>query len=365
MHMQDDFRFMRRALFLAGRGQYHVRPNPMVGAVLVKNGKIIGEGWHEYYGGPHAEVEAFNHCTEDPEGAVLYVTLEPCAHYGKTPPCTELIISKKISRVVAAMEDPNPLVSGRGITRLKEAGIQVQCGLLERESRRLNEIFIKYIVKKIPFVIYKSAVSMDGKCACATGDSQWISGEESRRRSHERRGSYAGIMTGIGTVLADNPRLTGRTEGHDEPVRIIADGNLSVPLESRILHETGKNIFLITEAAAQKKKGEVKQLGAELIETPISQGGVDLAYAMKELGSRGIDSILLEGGPTLAAGAFTAGIIDKVEFYVAPLIVGGTRAPGPVGGEGALTVSRGIRLKDISWEMIGSDALVTAYVEKE
>ena len=136
--MQDDFRFMRRALFLAGRGQYHVRPNPMVGAVLVKNGKIIGEGWHEYYGGPHAEVEAFNHCTEDPEGAVLYVTLEPCAHYGKTPPCTELIISKKISRVVAAMEDPNPLVSGRGITRLKEAGIQVQCGLLERESRRLK-----------------------------------------------------------------------------------------------------------------------------------------------------------------------------------------------------------------------------------
>lgn len=364
MHIQDDFRFMRRALFLARRGQYHVRPNPMVGAVIVKDGKIIGEGWHEYYGGPHAEVQAFSQCSENPEGAVLYVTLEPCAHYGKTPPCADLIISKKISRVVAAMEDPNPLVSGRGLTKLKKAGIQVQCGLLEKESRQLNEIFIKYIVEKIPFVIYKSACSLDGKCACATGDSQWISGEESRRRSHEKRGCYGGIMTGSGTVLADNPRLTDRTEGHEDPLRIIADGNLSVPLSSRIFHEKGKNIFLITEAATAEKRKNVEDTGAELIETPLCQGKVDLAYAMKELGKRGIDSILLEGGPTLAASAFQAGIIDKVEFYVAPMILGGTGAPGPVGGKGACTVSQGIHLTDMTWSMVGHDAFVTAYVEK-
>lgn len=211
----------------------------MVGAVLAKDGRIIGEGWHEVYGGPHAEVNCFAHATEDPKGATLYVTLEPCSHYGKTPPCADLVVEKGVDRVVVAMEDPNPLVAGKGIRKLKEAGIFVTVGLMEEEAKKLNEVFLKYITQHKPFVLYKAAMSLDGKTACHTG-TQWISCEDSREEVHVLRGCYKGIMVGAGTILADNPQLTARTEGMIDPVRIIVDGKLSVPLKAKVFHEEGR-----------------------------------------------------------------------------------------------------------------------------
>lgn len=356
---------MRRALELARRGEGHTRPNPMVGAVLVKNGQIIGEGWHKVCGGPHAEVEAFASCREDPEGAALYVTLEPCAHYGKTPPCADLIIRKKIGRVVAAMADPNPLVSGKGIRRLRAAGIPVDVGLLADECGRLNEVFLKFVTERRPFVLYKAAMSLDGKTACYTGESQWISGEESREEVRRLRGVYSAIMAGIGTVLADDPRLTARTAGMNDPVRIVVDSRLRIPPEARLLHEPGRVVILTTSAAPPEKKKALCAMGAEVIFADGAYGKVDLSLAMEELSAMEIDSILLEGGSTLAEAAFQAGIVDKVSLYVAPILIGGREAPSPLGGQGARTLMDVVRLHRVSVTKSGPDLCVTAYVDKE
>jgi len=218
-----DMDFMKRALEISSRGEGRVNPNPLVGAVIVKDGRIIGEGWHEYYGGPHAEVNAVRSATEDVRGSTIYVTLEPCSHYGKTPPCAELLRAKGFRRVVVAMTDPNPLVAGKGVEILREAGIRVDVGMLEKEAQKLNEIFIKYILTKQPFVIMKSAMTLDGKTATSEGESKWITGKESREYVHRIRNRVSGIMVGIGTVLADDPSLTARTEGGCDPVRIIVE----------------------------------------------------------------------------------------------------------------------------------------------
>lgn len=366
LRIDEDRKFMSRALELAVRGMGHTRPNPMVGAVLVKDGRIIGEGWHEVYGGPHAEVNCFAHATEDPKGATLYVTLEPCSHYGKTPPCADLVVEKGVDRVVVAMEDPNPLVAGKGIRKLKEAGIFVTVGIMEEEAKKLNEVFLKYITQHKPFVLYKAAMSLDGKTACHTGDSQWISCEDSREEVHVLRSCYKGIMVGAGTILADNPQLTARTEGMIDPVRIIVDGKLSVPLKAKVFHEEGENIILTTTASDEGKRKALSDMGVDIIMTDGEEkGSVDLEAAMTGLALKGIDSILLEGGATLAASAFDAGIVDKVRIYTAPMIIGGVSAPGLIGGEGAPTIPKAIRLRDIQTQMTGKDLVIEAYVEKE
>lgn len=357
---------MARALQLALRGAGHTRHNPMVGAVLVKDGRIIGEGWHKQYGGPHAEVNAFASATEDPEGATLYVSLEPCSHYGKTPPCADLIIRKKVARVVAALEDPNPLVSGRGFRKLRANGIRVTVGVLAEEARHINDVFLTYATRKRPFVLYKAAMSLDGKIACHTGASQWISSEKSREEVQRLRGILSGIMVGAGTVIADNPRLTCRMEEYENPARIIVDGTLRVPLESRIFHEPGRNIILTTSEASLEKKKALENLGVELIEADSEEPGkVDLKSAMLALGIKGIDGILLEGGPTLAASALEAGIIDAVRFYIAQKIIGGREAPSPFAGTGAAHMNEVVPLTDAVYGTSGDDLWIQAYIQRE
>lgn len=366
MSEELDRKYMARALQLALRGAGHTRPNPMVGAVLVKDGRIIGEGWHKQYGGPHAEVNAFASATEDPEGATLYVSLEPCSHYGKTPPCADLIIRKKVARVVAALEDPNPLVSGRGFRKLRANGIRVTVGVLAEEARHINDVFLTYVTRKRPFVLYKAAMSLDGKIACHTGESQWISSEKSREEVQRLRGILSGIMVGAGTVIADNPRLTCRMEEYENPARIIVDGKLRVPLESRIFHEPGRNIILTTSEASLEKKKALENLGVELIEADSEEPGkVDLKSAMLALGIKGIDGILLEGGPTLAASALEAGIIDAVRFYIAQKIIGGREAPSPFAGTGAAHMNEVVPLTDAVYGTSGDDLWIQAYMQRE
>ena len=366
MSEELDRKYMARALQLALRGAGHTRPNPMVGAVLVKDGRIIGEGWHKQYGGPHAEVNAFASATEDPEGATLYVSLEPCSHYGKTPSCADLIIRKKVARVVAALEDPNPLVSGRGFRKLRANGIRVTVGVLAEEARHINDVFLTYVTRKRPFVLYKAAMSLDGKIACHTGESQWISSEKSREEVQRLRGILSGIMVGAGTVIADNPRLTCRMEEYENPARIIVDGKLRVPLESRIFHEPGRNIILTTSEASLEKKKALENLGVELIEADSEEPGkVDLKSAMLALGIKGIDGILLEGGPTLAASALEAGIIDAVRFYIAQKIIGGREAPSPFAGTGAAHMNEVVPLTDAVYGTSGDDLWIQAYIQRE
>ena len=366
MSEELDRKYMARALQLALRGAGHTRPNPMVGAVLVKDGRIIGEGWHKQYGGPHAEVNAFASATEDPEGATLYVSLEPCSHYGKTPPCADLIIRKKVARVVAALEDPNPLVSGRGFRKLRANGIRVTVGVLAEEARHINDVFLTYVTRKRPFVLYKAAMSLDGKIACHTGESQWISSEKSREEVQRLRGILSGIMVGAGTVIADNPRLTCRMEEYENPARIIVDGKLRVPLESRIFHEPGRNIILTTSEASPEKKKVLENLGVELIEADSEEPGkVDLKSAMLALGIKGIDGILLEGGPNLAASALEAGIIDAVRFYIAQKIIGGREAPSPFAGTGAAHMNEVVPLTDAVYGTSGDDLWIQAYIQRE
>ena len=363
MRIDEDRKYMTKALELAARGMGHAGPNPMVGAVLVKDGRIIGEGWYEQYGGPHAEVNAFAHCSEDTRGATLYVTLEPCCHYGKTPPCADLIIDKDVERVVAAMVDPNPLVAGKGIRRLRDAGIFVTVGVMEEEARKLNEVFLKYVTEHKPFVLYKAAMSLDGKTACHTGESQWISSEDSREEAHALRGCYKGIMVGAGTIIADNPLLTARTEGLNDPVRIIVDGSLSVPLKAKVFQQPGETIILTTTESDEGKREEFSRMGVDIIMTDGEEKGkVDLSAAMTGLALKGIDSILLEGGATLAASAFEAGIVDKVRIYEAPIIIGGKGAPGLIGGLGASSLAEAVSLRDVTTEMSGPDLVIEAYV---
>lgn len=366
MFSADDEKYMKMALSLARKGLGYTRPNPLVGAILVKDGKIIGKGWHQHFGGPHAEVNCFRNCHENPAGATLYVSLEPCSHYGKTPPCVDLVIRKKVGRVVTAMMDPNPLVAGNGIRKLQAAGISVTVGVLEKEARKLNEVFIKYITTHRPFVLYKAAMSLDGKIACYTGESQWISSPESREESHVLRGALAGIMVGAGTVRKDNPFLTARVEGLPDPVRIVVDGRLSIPLDANVVTEKGQTVIITTESASLERAGAFEKKGVTVIKTqPQKDGRADLSEAMEKLGGLGIDGILLEGGGTLAASCFEANIIDKVRFYVAPMIIGGKDAPGLIGGRGAAHLSEAVHLSDLSVRQVGPDAAIEGYVHPE
>lgn len=367
--MQKKEEYMRRALELARKGEGHTSPNPMVGCVVVKDGRIISEGYHEKYGEFHAERNALTRCTEDTAGADLYVTLEPCCHQGKTPPCTDIIIEKKIARVFVGSMDSNPLVAGKGVQILRDHGIYVETGILDAECRKLNEVFYHYIATKTPFVVMKYAMTLDGKIACATGDSKWVTGEIARTQVHRMRGRYRGIMVGIGTVLADDPMLNCRVEGGVDPVRIICDSNLRIPTESQIV-KTASDIETIVacsqEALESERKQEkirrLKEAGIQIIGTEGAHG-VNLVELMKKLGGQNIDSILQEGGGTLNASALEDGIVNKVYAYIAGKLIGGMDARSPVEGMGIDRMADAITLQNVEIEKLGDDFCIVGYVK--
>ncbi len=365
---QDAF-YMQMAIELAKKGMGFVNPNPLVGAVIVKNGIVVGKGWHEYFGGPHAEVNAIKDAGKDTEGATIYVTLEPCSHYGKTPPCSLEIIKNKFSRVVIGSTDPNPLVAGSGTEMIRNAGIEVTSGILENETRKLNEVFFKFIQTKTPFVVIKTAMSLDGKIATNTGDSRWISGEESRKTVHKLRNQYSGIMVGINTVIKDDPLLSirninGKTKN---PVRIIVDSKARTPFEARVINspETAPVILAVTHQAPAGKLNQLKKNGVGIIVCPEKNKRVDLKYLMQELGKQDIDSILLEGGGTLNFETLQEGIVDKMIVFIAPKIIGGTHALTPVEGEGIGRLSEAVELQKINIKQSGEDIMLEGYLKKK
>ena len=360
--MQDE-RYMRRALELAEKGAGHVNPNPMVGAVIVKDGKIIGEGYHQKYGELHAERNALLNCKESPEGADLYVTLEPCCHYGKTPPCTEAIIENKIRRVIVGSLDSNPLVAGKGIQILKEAGIRVTEGVLRKECDKQNRIFFHFMKTRQPFVMMKYAMTMDGKIAAYTGASKWITGEEARKKVQEDRGRFMAIMAGIGTVLADDPLLTCRLEGKKSPIRIICDTHLRTPLDSALVRTAQEvPVILATACGDAEKKKPFLEAGCQVWELPLKEEGIDLQILMQRLGERNIDSVLLEGGGTLNYAALKSRIVNRVQAYIAPKLFGGAEAKTPVEGKGVSLPEEAFRLENPEITVIGEDFLIESDV---
>ena len=364
MWSNEDVQYMKTAMDLAGKGEGHVSPNPMVGAVIVKDGRIISQGWHKVYGGLHAETDALAACNGNPAGATMYVTLEPCCHYGKQPPCTSAIINAGISRVVVGMTDPNPLVSGKGISILREHGIEVCTGLLEKEIRYQNRIFLKYITQRRPWTVLKWAMTLDGRIAAASGDSRWVSCEESRHYVHELRGRYMGIMAGIGTVLADNPMLNCRTDGMRQPVRIIVDSHASLPEDSAIVRTSGeyRTVLAHTADAMQERLEPLRGCGIETVECSATANGmVDLDDLMSRLGAMGIDSVLAEGGAELDWSLVSAGLADEHYIFVAPKIIGGKAAKGPVGGSGFEKMSDALELDIESVTTSGEDILIHCF----
>ncbi|WP_368652988.1 bifunctional diaminohydroxyphosphoribosylaminopyrimidine deaminase/5-amino-6-(5-phosphoribosylamino)uracil reductase RibD [Ornithinibacillus sp. 4-3] len=363
-----DIKYMRRALELAKGGLGYVNPNPLVGALIVKKGRIIGEGYHKAYGSHHAEINAFLNATEDVKDATMYVTLEPCSHYGKTPPCVEAIVEKRIKKVVIGLKDPNPLVTGRGIKILEEAGIEVVSGVLEEDNKKINEIFLKYITTKLPFVIMKTAMTLDGKIATRTNSSKWITGELSRKYVHELRHKVAGIMIGVGTVLADNPSLTTRLKDRKgcDPIRIIVDSSARIPLEAKVLNlaSNARTIIAVTEKADMKKIKMLEKKCAEVIVIPSKNARVDLTLLMKKLGERKIDSILLEGGSELNYAALEQGIVDKVNAFIAPKIIGGNTAKTPVDGQGRAHMEEAINLDCFDIHRFGEDIMLETYIRR-
>ncbi|WP_206734462.1 bifunctional diaminohydroxyphosphoribosylaminopyrimidine deaminase/5-amino-6-(5-phosphoribosylamino)uracil reductase RibD [Ancylomarina salipaludis] len=367
MRTDQDYKYMQLAYNLAKKGCGGVNPNPLVGAVIVKDNKIIGEGYHEVFGGPHAEVNAFRSAKESVEGATMYVTLEPCSHYGKTPPCAQAIVDNKIARVVIGMLDPNPLVSGRGVRLLQDAGIEVESDFLSAELSQMNRVFLKYIQSKLPYVIMKTAMTLDGKIASRTGDSRWVSNEQSRAKVHELRNELMAIMVGLNTVIADDPILTTRLAGNKKgrnPIRIVVDSQARIPLESKILNtpDEAKTIVAVSSKADTAKISQIEALGNEVLFIGEKNGRVDLNDLMLKLGEKGIDGILLEGGATLNYAALEAQIVDEVHAYIAPKIIGGHAAKTPVGGEGIELMKDAVNLQNIHFENIADDILVIGEV---
>ncbi|OJF77323.1 MAG: riboflavin biosynthesis protein RibD [Treponema sp. CETP13] len=329
-----DTEYMKLAIALAKKGCGWVNPNPMVGAIVVKNDKIIGQGYHKKYGTLHAERNALANCKTSPEGATLYVTLEPCCHYGKTPPCTDAIIASKIKRVVFGSYDSNPLVAGKSSKILVENGISVTAGMLQKECDALNPIFFYYIQNKRPYVMMKYAMTMDGKIATRTNKSQWITGTKARSQVHKDRHKFSAIMVGLGTVLADDPLLTCRNKNSKNPTRIVCDSHLKIPLTSKIVKTTdlAPTIIATTITDIQIHQPYI-HAGCQILVVPQKNGYIDLSCLMNKLGEINIDSVLLEGGATLNWSALQSGIVNKIQTYIAPKIFGGT-AKSPVMGIG-------------------------------
>ena len=360
-----DQNYMLQAIQLAKQGEGWTNPNPMVGAVIVKNGRIIGKGYHKKYGELHAERNAIASLTESAEGATIYVTLEPCCHYGKTPPCTEAIIEQKIKRVVIGSRDPNPKVSGKGIKMLQEAGIEVIEDFMREECDRLNPVFFHYITTKTPYVVMKYAMTLDGKIATKTGASKWITGEAARAEVQHMRHRYMGIMAGIGTVIADDPMLNVRVEGWKSPIRILCDSGLRIPLDGQIVKSAGKYRTIVAYADSENteaKRKRLHEMGVETICCPDENNQVDLKKLMRYLGEEGIDSILLEGGGTLNDSALRAGIVQEVQAFIAPKLFGGMNSKTPVEGIGVRFPSEAVKLKCTDICQIGEDIRITCQV---
>lgn len=360
--------YMKRALKLAQSAMGHTSPNPMVGCVVVRDGCVVAEGCHEKYGGFHAERNALNGCGEEVRGADLYVTLEPCCHHGKTPPCTDIIIEKGIGRVFVGAPDPNPKVAGNGVRILREHGIEVTTGILEEECMRLNEIFFHYITTGMPYVAMKYAMTLDGKIAAFTGDSKWVTGEKAREHVQFLRKKYSAIMAGVDTVIADDPMLNCRMWDGVDPVRIVCDTHLRIPPESRIV-QTAKEIPTLVACAAydadrsddpdiRKKEEALQEAGVELIRMD-TDGRVPLAGLFSELGRRKIDSVLVEGGGTLHGSLLRTGLVNRVYAYIAPKLIGGKEAKSPVEGTGFARMDEARQLSDMEMISLEGDFCIT------
>lgn len=361
MELLNDEYYMRLALHMAEAATGQTGVNPVVGCVLVRDGRIVGMGAHLKRGEGHAEVLALDMAGERARGATAYVTLEPCSHHGRTPPCCDRLIREGISRVVVATTDPNPLVAGRGMARLREAGIEVRLGVLEEESVRLNEAFNRFIATGKPFVTLKTAVTLDGRIATRAGHSRWITGAEAREAVHTLRHRHAGIMVGSGTAIADDPELTTRLGVPGlHPARIVVDSRLRTPEKARALNDTAPAIVLTTERADEAKAERLRALGVEVLRCG-SGDRVDLEQGLRALGERGIGSILLEGGGKLNGAMLQAGLVDKIMLFYAPLVVGGSGAPSAFEFEGPVAMSSALRLNRVTLERYGDDWCVTGY----
>lgn len=357
---------MKMALSLAEKGRGYTSPNPMVGAVVVRDGKVVGKGWHKVVGGAHAEVNALDDARSLAKDATLYVTLEPCHHEGRTPPCTKKILNSGVKRVVVAMDDPNPDVRGGGNAFLKENGIEVISGICEAEAKKQNEIFIKFVSSKQPFVILKCAATLDGRLATRTGDSKWISGPKSRTFVHEIRHMVDGILVGINTVQNDDPSLTTRLEniqGRD-PIRIILDTHLSIDEHARVfqLDSEAETLIITGSTPPEEKKARLSALGAKVIETVGKNGRIDLNALMNELGKRDISSLLIEGGGSVIASAFKSGIVDKVHFFYGPKILGGDDGIPMCSGPGPELMKNSLPVKEIRVRRFDDDVMIEGYV---
>ncbi|HEY6012060.1 MAG TPA: bifunctional diaminohydroxyphosphoribosylaminopyrimidine deaminase/5-amino-6-(5-phosphoribosylamino)uracil reductase RibD [Nitrospirota bacterium] len=356
---------MRMALRLAAKAKGRTSPNPMVGAVVVKGGRIIGRGYHRKAGEPHAEAIALKKAGSKAKGATLYVTLEPCSHVNKrTPPCAPLVIQCGVKRVVIAMIDPNPHVSGGGIKALRKAGLEVVTGVLNEEARRLNEAFIKYMTTGMPFVTLKFAQTLDGKIATASGESKWITGDQARREGHVLRDHHDAILVGINTVLNDDPSLTTRIPGGRDPLRVIVDTRLRTPLTAKVITQRSSAKTYIATIETMPKDTLVKLLdaGAEILIARSKAGQVDLKHLMKMLGSYGVTSVLIEGGAEIHASAIKAGIVDKVVLFVAPMLMTGRDSICSIGGISPTKLSRAVRLKDVTTRFVGRDLMIEGYI---
>jgi diaminohydroxyphosphoribosylaminopyrimidine deaminase/5-amino-6-(5-phosphoribosylamino)uracil reductase len=366
---ESDTRHLKRALELAAEARGQTSPNPLVGAVVVKDGRIIGEGYHHRAGDPHAERMALAECTEDPAGATMYVTLEPCCHTGRTPPCTEAILEAGIKRVVIASDDPARHAAGRGLGILRDEGVRIDHadGEVEEAARLLNQPFFKHARTGRPLVVFKSAMTLDGKVATASGDSKWISSEESRMRAHHWRAVCDAVAVGIGTALADDPQLTARVPNVDrQPRRVVFDSTARLPLDSRLV-QSARDVpttVVVTRAADRAATQALESAGVEIIRVQGSTDSQRICDALEQLGERGVQSLLLEGGPRLAGSFFDAGEIDEFHAFVAPIVAGGGRARAAIAGEGVDRIGAAARAAAVEVERIGDDVLISARLKE-
>jgi len=367
LHKPDE-RYMKMALRLAARGAGLVSPNPMVGAVVVQAAEVVGRGWHQRYGQPHAEVMALRDAGSRSRGATLYVTLEPCNHHGQTPPCTKAILAAGVKKMVAATLDPNRAVNGGGAAFLRENGVQVELGLLAEEGRRLNEAWFTWVETALPFVIAKAACSLDGKIATRTGDSKWLTGEAARACGHQLRHGCDAILVGIGTVLADDPQLTtrlARRQGND-PIRVVLDSHLRTPPMASIVNlESLSPTWIVTTPAAPRDRLEsLKSRGAEVLVLPEKKGRVSLEALLQELGRRRVQSLLVEGGAEVLGAFLDQRLVNKFYFFYAPKILGGKNAYPAVAGQGVANLSEAHQAHNLSLRRLGPDLLVSGYLDK-
>lgn len=362
-----DEKYMKLAMQLAGNAIGRTSPNPLVGAVIVKDNRVVGCGWHRKAGTPHAEVHALNQAGELAQGADVYVTLEPCAHYGKTPPCAKALVEAKVKNVYGGLLDVNPKVAGKGFKILEDAGIHVEYGFLQDELRKQNEVFFKWIEHKKPFIVLKAAMTLDGKIATATGQSKWITNETSRAYGYKLRDIYDGIMVGINTVIEDNPMLTARVDGGKNPIRIVVDSSLKIDINANLVQDKSAKTIIATTDKADKDK--ILKLQAQDVDVIVvdkdENDKVDIEKLLNILGQQNICSILVEGGATLSGSFVAKKLVDKVYFFIAPKIVGGKEAKTPVAGTGILNLQEALALKDIQIEKLEEDILIIGRVDKD